>query len=415
MRSIDIAVVGGGASGLTAALCARREGPGLRVAVLERGERCGRKILSTGNGRCNLTNMRAAEGGYHGAPELTAAVMRRCPPQEVLRFFEGLGLRTVIEDEGRVYPLCGQAAAVLDVLRLACAEARVEEICSFDVSFIKRQGSGFIVSARDGRRLDVRRVIVCAGGMAAPKIGGTDAGCALLGALGHHLVPRRPALTQIETDPDAVRACKGLRFSGGAGLVIDGHAVREERGEILFTDFGLSGIAVMQLSRDAGDALRSGRRVEIALRILPDDPDRLTDVLRGRCQRSPQRETAEFLTGLVAKRIGQQLCKQAGIAPLSRRCETISDGELRRLAALLTDWRLEARGVRGFESAQVTAGGADARSFRPDTLESTLVPGLYAAGEVLDVDGDCGGYNLQWAWASGMLSGRSAASSLAVR
>ena len=414
MNAWDIAVIGGGASGLMAAIAAKKEAPGLRVAILERGERCGRKLLSTGNGRCNLTNLRAAEGGYHGGADLALSVIRRFPPEAVLGEFARLGLRTEVEDERRVYPLCGQAAAVLDVLRLACLEAGVEEICSFDVVKLVPRGEGFAISARDGRTLTARRAIVCAGGMAAPKIGGTDAGCALLGSLGHALVPRRPALTQIETDPMAVRALKGLRFSGGAALIVDGRPVREERGEILFSDAGLSGIAVMQLSREAGDALRRGRRVEVSLRLLPDGGSLLGD-LRARRDRFAQREAAEFLTGLVAKRIGQQLSKAAGIAPLSRACGTISEEELRQLSALLCDWRLQVRGVRGFDGAQVTAGGADTRGFSPETLESKTARGLYAAGEVLDVDGDCGGYNLQWAWASGMLAGHSAAASLRAR
>lgn len=409
---IDIAVIGGGASGLVAAISAAQTNAALHVAVLERAARVGRKLLSTGNGRCNLTNLHAAQGGYHGGARFAAEAMQHFSPQDAIRFFADLGLRTHADAEGRVYPLCNQAAAVLDALRLRLNELDIEEVCDFDCREIKKTGDGFALRSADGVELRARRVIVCAGGMASPKIGGTDAGVRMLGALGHALTPRRPALTQIDTDPEAIRPLKGLRFQGEVSLLVDGKNVRAEQGEILFSDSGLSGIAVMQLSRAAGDALREKRQVEVCLQFLPDRPDSLKKELIARANAMPERELNDFLTGLVAKRIGQTLCKQAGVLPLTRAAHTLSAEECASLAQILTGWKMRVRAVKGFESAQVTAGGADTRAFDPHTMRSRVFDGLYAAGEVLDVDGDCGGYNLQWAWTSGAIAGKSAAESL---
>jgi len=412
MKTLDIAIIGGGASGLMAAITAAQTAPQLRIGIVERAQRVGRKLLSTGNGRCNLSNLSASEGGYHGAADFALQVIGRFPPRDVCKAFLKMGLRTVSDEEGRVYPLCNQAAAVLDSLRLKCAELGVEEICEFDCTAIKKQGEFFLLQPSTGENLRALRVIVCAGGMAAPKIGGTDAGVKLLSALGHNAIARRPALTQIDTEAEPIRALKGLRYQGGITLAVDGKPVRKEQGEILFAEGSLSGIAVMQLSRMAADALKQKKKAELWLHILPDRPESLCKELIFRAKSMPGREMNDFLTGLVSKRIGQTVCKQAGIVPLTRTADTLTEREARDLAAVLTGWRLQVKGVKGFDSAQVTAGGIDLKGFDVNTMQSRVVPGLYAAGEVLDIDGDCGGFNLQWAWSSGMLAGQSAAGSL---
>jgi len=412
MKTIDIAVIGGGASGMMASITAAQTAPGLRIAVLERAPRVGRKLLSTGNGRCNLTNLTAEQGGYHGDEAFALSVIRRFPPRDVIKAFQKMGLRTYSDEAGRVYPLCNQAAAVLDILRLKMADLAIEEIGDFDCSDIRKEGDFFLLRPVSGEKLRARRVILCAGGMAAPKVGGTDAGVRLLSAMGHRSIPRRPALTQIDTDPEPIRALKGLRYQGGIALIANGQTLHTEQGEILFAEGGLSGIAVMQLSRMAGDALRQKKRVEMELHFLPDRPESLFKELCARKNTAPDREINDFLTGLVAKRIGQTICKQAGIAPLTRTAGSLSDEEIRSAARTLTGWRIPVKGIKGFDSAQVTAGGADTKDFHAGTMESRIVRGLYAAGEVLNIDGDCGGYNLQWAWASGMLAGKSAVESV---
>lgn len=414
MKMIDIAIIGGGASGLVAAICAAQRRPSLSVVLLERATRVGKKLLATGNGRCNLGNTHALSGGYHGDTEAAQRILQAYPPETVARFFTQIGLRVTTDAEGRMYPQCNQAAAVLDALRLRAQELGVEEVCDYDCASLRPTGSGFTLRSEEGVTLQARRVLLCTGGMAAPKLGGTDKGVKLLCGLGHRAAARAPSLTQLEVDAEAIRGLKGLRYQGGISLQVDGRRLRREEGEILFGEETLSGIAAMQLSRDAGEALHRRRKAEVCLHILPDDSEDLLRELQARAEGMSERECNDFLTGLVGKRIGQTLCKQAGITPLTRPVHSLSVQALASIAKLLTGWTLPVLSVKGFDCAQVTAGGALLREF-DEHLQSRIVPGLYAAGETLNVDGDCGGYNLQWAWASGMQAGRCAADSFDTR
>lgn len=404
---LDIAVVGGGASGMAAALAARAAGPALSIAVLERQARVGRKLLNTGNGRCNLTHLDAGTlCHYHGGVFLARPALERFGPAGVRGFFQGLGLETSADEAGRVYPLSDQAASVVDVLRLSLAERQVEVWGGFEVKALKR---GFTLTAQDGRRICARRVVLCCGGPAGEKLGGTRSGHHLLSALGHPLTPLYPALCQLKTPPEAVRALKGIKYRGTIALMEDGCRVQQEEGEVLFTDYGLTGIAAMALCRRAAIGLDGERRMEA--RLTPCALD--AAALAARREALPFRALDDFLTGVVPKRLGQHLIKLCGAAPLSRPASSLTASEIAALANLLSGWTIPILGTQPLESAQVTAGGADCGSFDPQTLQSKRVSGLYAAGEVLDIDGDCGGFNLQWAWASGLLAGESAARSLA--
>ena len=404
---LDIAVVGGGASGMAAALAAKAAGPGLSIAVLERQARVGRKLLATGNGRCNLTHLEAGSlRHYHGGVFLARPALHRFGPAPVRGFFQGLGLETIADEAGRVYPLSDQAASVVDVLRLSLVERKVEVLTAFEVKALER---GFVLTAQDGRRLSARRVVVCCGGPAGEKLGGTRSGHLLLGALGHPLTRVYPALCQLKTPPEAVRALKGIKYRGPLALMEDGRPVQREEGEVLFTDYGLTGIAAMALCRRAAAGLAGGRRMEA--RLTPCALD--AAALAARRDNLPDRALDDFLTGIVPKRLGQQLIKLCGAAPLARPASSLSGEEIAALAKLLNGWTIPILGTQPLESAQVTAGGADCAHFDPDTLQSKRINGLFAAGEVLDIDGDCGGFNLQWAWASGLLAGESAARSLA--
>lgn len=451
----DALIVGGGAAGLAAA-CALAEPERLRVAVLEKQPRVGRKLLSTGNGRCNLTNVAAAAENYHGARGAAARALELCPPAEALAFFERLGVPAVVDGEGRAYPMSNQAASVLDALRLYAAERGCEFLVGCAAESVEPSGRaapgrpGFVVRTADGRALRARRVIVCTGGLAAPKLGACGDGYRLLERLGHRSGEKRPAIAPLKTPPDAVRGLKGLRAAGSIALWVDGRAARVERGEILFAESGISGIAAMQLARACGEALAGGRRCEARLNLLDGWPraagfgaewagagprppracenaaparDRggprrrpggsaapsaewALSMLRERAARLPRRAAEDFLSGVVPKRIGQAVARAAGVGPMTRPAGSLTGAELRALASALTEWTIPIAGVQGFDQAQVTAGGVSLDGFDWDTLESRRAPGLYAAGEVLDVDGDCGGFNLQWAWASALIAAR---------
>ena len=410
----DIAVIGGGASGMIAALSAIKTTPGLRIAVLERMNRVGKKLMATGNGRCNITNMNASEKNYHGSVDFMRPAMNQYPPEKVLDFFETLGVHAREEEEGRVYPMSDQASSVLDALRLSMEEAGVEEICDFEVVSLTRAKDGYRLTAKDSRQLIARRVVCAAGGLASPSLGGSSTGYHLLESCGHELSPRFPALVQLKTNPEYTRPLKGVKYSGAIDLLVNGQIRRTETGEILFTEYGLSGIAVMQISRIAAQAFSQKRppTVEARLHLLPMTYQETFDLLKARRRTLSRRALENFLTGLVNKRLGQMLIKWTTGLNLNEPSSILTDSQLSDLAIALTEWMIEITGTQGFDQAQVTAGGVKTEDINPHTMESQLADGLYITGEVLDIDGDCGGYNLQWAWASGLAAGEACAQSL---
>ncbi len=397
----DALIIGGGASGLAAA-CALA-GAGKRTLLLEKQARVGRKLLSTGNGRCNLTNLGARPEHYHGSRAAAAKALELCPPQRVLEFFEELGLPAVADSEGRVYPMSNQAASVLDALRLSAAERGCEIVTDCAAENILRNKSGFTVKCADGRSFQARTILICTGGLAAPKLGACGDGYKMLEALGHTSMPKLPAIAALKTAPEAVRALKGQRAECAIALVADGKILREEHGEVLFSETGVSGIASMQLARQCGEMMKVGKKCAVRIDFLPGQD--AFSLLCDRAEKLPRRSMEDFLNGIVSKRIGMALVKLANI-DLTRPAESLKTKEIRALAELLAGWTIPITGVQGFDQAQVTAGGISLKDFDLNTMESKRAPGLFAAGEVLDVDGDCGGFNLQWAWSSALIAAK---------
>ena len=410
-----LAIIGGGASGLAAAIQAaillRQKDRDASVVILERGQRVGRKLLATGNGRCNLSNRQTSPDHYHGAdPGFVREAFRRFPVKSNLDFFYKMGLLTVEEEDGKLYPRPLQASAVLDVLRMEAERLGVETRCGAEVLSLRRQKGGFLLETAEGT-LFARAVIVAAGGEASAPLGGCDSGYRLLSALGHRITERRPAIVQLKTDVTFTKPLAGMKLDGL--VTLSGKEPVSRFGEILFTEYGISGPPVMTLSSLVTRRLGGGKEVSLTLDLLPDlEEERLRKILSGRASARPERRLEEFFTGLIPKRLGQCALKAEGIVPLSRTADTLTPGELTALCRRLKGWKLTVTGHNGMKNAQVTAGGAETAGFFPDTLESRLAPGLFACGEVLDIDGDCGGYNLQWAWSSGRLAGEGAAARL---
>ncbi len=402
----SIAIIGGGASGLMAAQVAARAGA--QVTLIEQCDRVGRKILATGNGRCNLTHLHPSASRYHGGTTLAAEVLRAAPAQAVLDAFSDLGLVCQADEQGRVYPLCGQATAVLDVLRMACDRAGVTTRTSTKVLGIARAPQGFSLDIGEAEPLFFDRVIVATGGRAAPKLGSDGGGYALLTGLGHTLTRCAPGLVQLRASSPLLPSLKGLRVPGTLAIAIDGQPDRRATGEILFADYGLSGIAAMEVSRNVAAAIHCKRQVIAHLCLLPDvSADEARRVIDQRCTLFAEQPVGLLFTGLFPRRVGEALCKTCEIAP-DTWGKKATPAQRAALASLLLDWPFPINGTQGYDQAQVTVGGIDTAAFHPATLESTLVPGLYATGEVLDVDGDCGGFNLHFAWATGMLAARAA-------
>lgn len=398
----DVGIIGGGASGLAAAIQIKRANKKRSVALIERQSRVGKKLLSTGNGRCNLTNLSASPSDYHGGVSLMGPAMEAHPPKVIIEFFQSLGIEPLYEGD-KVYPLSEQASSVVDALRFASDELGVETISSFEVSAIKK---GFVIYSIDKQIIECEKLILALGSPASPVHGSTDTGYRLLKSLGHKLIPCLPALVQLQTPIDDIRPLTGIKFTGSIAVEVNGQPVRKDRGEVLFTNYGLSGPPVLQISGVASHALSKRKTVEAVLSILSEFP---LDALKARREMLNHRPLEHFLTGMLNKRLGQTILKLAGCTPLSRPASSLSDFELETLAMLLVRWALPITGTQGLKTAQVCAGGADTSQFEPMTLESKLVPGLYVVGELLDIDGDCGGFNLQWAWASALLAGKAVA------
>ena len=397
----QVVVIGGGASGMLAALTAAEE-PENRVILLERQQRLGRKLLATGNGRCNLTNTAAAPEHYHGAEAVfVRPALEKFGPADTLRYFHSLGLLTAEEYGGRVYPLSNAANSVLDVLRYALERSGVELRCGCPAREIRRDGAGYtVVTEADTLRADA--LIVACGGCAGAKLGGVKDGYELLKPLGHKRTGLFPALVQLLTAPEYPRALKGVRCPASLRLGAGESVLAESRGELQFTETGVSGPAVFDLSRAAATG---GEGLTLHIRLLEMEEAALLSLLREQKRRFGALPASELFTGMLHNRLGRMVVKYAGLAP-DRSADSLTEGELRTLAAACLDFRLPVRGTEDFDHAQVTAGGIRTAGFNPETLESWFMPNLFVCGELLDVDGDCGGFNLQWAWSSGRLAGR---------
>lgn len=396
-----VVVIGGGASGMMAALTAAAQD--VHVILLERQARVGRKLLATGNGRCNLTNINANESNYHGENDgFAAPVLARFTPEDTLRFFRSLGLITVTEYGGRVYPLSNSANSVVDVLRFALERAGVEVRCGAPVRTLSRADNGYTVTTDDGR-IAADYVIVACGGAAGAKLGGVMDGYELLKPLGHKRTRLAPALVPVLTKSDYPRALKGVRADAALTLLDGANELAHSVGELQFTENGVSGPAVFDISRAVslgGDALT----LDIDF-LRGYSPREVHDMLAQRCASLPTLPTGELFTGMLHNRLGRMLVKYAALdpqAPLS----TLSARALDSAVHAAKGFTLRVTGTADFDNAQVTVGGIRTTGFDPETLQSWFMPGLFVCGELLDVDADCGGYNLQWAWASGYVAGR---------
>lgn len=420
-----LAIVGGGAAGLMAAIAAARIWSGRQnqsvsedpqILILEKMDRVGRKLLATGNGRCNISNQNLSIANYHGQhPEFAASALKQLSVSDTLALFQRIGLRCRTESEGKIYPFSLQASSVLDILRLAAAHLAVRTEPSFSVAELQpdRTGSRFILTAADGRKIHAECVIISTGGLAAPAMGCDGSGYKLLTRFGHRLTATFPALVQVKTELDLVKGLAGLKFDGTLRVMAGDQCLQTAAGEILFTDYGLSGPPILEIARVISQRLRQNQteNIQIVLDLLPDMAfDELIQWLTFRRQVDLKLELSEFLTGLVSKKIGQAILKRCldRTATLASTVEILDSNMITKLAAMLKALPIRAVGTQDWRQAQVTAGGLATEDFDPDTLESRLQPGIYAAGEILDIDGDCGGYNLQWAWSSGYVAGCSA-------
>ena len=422
MRQRHVMIVGAGASGLAAACAAASAGA--RVTILEKNHVPVRKILSTGSGKCNLTNAHITSARYHGGTAgFIGKVFAACPPPRIRAFFEDIGVLTVQDAEGRVFPRSMKAADVANALVNLAAAKKAETRVLTEVSAVKRTNNGFEISARRVRpRWDKDRgtgpqislacdsLILAAGGPAYPQIGGSDSGYGLARSLGHEVTAPRPVLVPLKVEQAFVKQAAGVRVQAAVELLAGGKVLACSRGETLFTEYGLSGPAPLELSRAAVLSLESGPAA-CRLDLFPEySADRLEALLARRRAAMNGRLWREFICGLADERVLLLLSDLAGIYP-GKLMDSVPERTFSGFSALLKSFELELSGTLGFGDAMATSGGVKTRDISPETFGSKKTKDLYVAGELLDVDGDSGGYNLHFAWTSGLLAGRAAAGS----
>lgn len=395
----QIIIIGGGASGLAAAITAARAGAS--VTILEHTKRPGKKLLSTGNGKCNLTNLELPQGAYRGTqPEFIKTVLNQVPVSQTVDFFKNLGL-VLTDRNGYVYPKSGQAVTVLEAMLFELEHLGVKIRTESPVKAIEKD----LTVITETGKTKANSVILAAGSMAAPKTGSDGSGYELAQKLGHHIIKPLPALVQLRCKENWYKQVAGVRTEAHVTLKIDGKTAASDRGELQITEYGISGIPVFQISRYAARALHDGHNVAAQLDVCPElSFKELQDLLMERKKMFGYRPAQEFLHGVLNSKLGNIIFKESGIGNVSRVSE-ITDQEIKKITGTLKGLTTEITSTNSFDQAQVCSGGIDTSEVNPVTLESRLVPGLYFSGEILDVDGICGGYNLQWAWSSGMTAG----------
>lgn len=397
---VDVLIIGGGAAGLAAAVHLARSGQ--RIMILEKNPRVGKKLLATGNGRCNYTNLEAGSKDYYGEnPFFIESVLSQYSPEDAIDFFRSLGIEPKKEEDGKVFPLSEQASSFLDAFLLELEELKIPILTDREVTSIE---PGFTVHTKE-HKYRAKALIFCPGGNSMPASGSDGKSYRMVTKLGHTLIDPFPSLVQLNLEGDFFKRIDGVKIKGLAKLLSGEEILQEERGDLLFTKYGISGPPILQLSRQAGKLLQQGQKAELLLSLYEMETSDMLSTLMERRSHFSHRDNDSFLIGLVHKRLIGAFLFILGVS-FKEKAYSLSDDHLKRLAELLTAWRLPITGNQGYKTSQATAGGISTSDVDPQTLESKLVPGLFFAGEVLDVDGRCGGYNLQWAWASAYVSAK---------
>ncbi len=396
MKKYDLCIIGAGASGLTAAISAKMNHKNISVLIIEHLPKVGKKILATGNGRCNLTNINAFSEKYNN-PYFANDVLKKYPAAKVTEFFNTLGLFTYTDSEGRVYPRSNNASSVLDALRFKAENLGVEFLTEFNVDSVSKSESGFIIN----KSLFSQKLIIACGGKSSPSQGSNGSGYPLASSLGHSITKLYPALVPLVTDKDGIKSLKGVRAANISINAISGNNSKASTGEILFTDSGVSGIAAMELAsfcEKYDSILNIDFLPEYSLRELKS---KLIFIQKSRNELLLD----NFLTGLMPKAIGIEVLKKTGVYESSRTAGNLSEKDIEEICSVIKKYTIKVRGSRGFSDSQVTSGGVSCNEINSSNMMSLIVKDLYFCGEIIDIDGPCGGYNLQWAFASGLLAG----------
>lgn len=404
----EVIIIGGGPSGIIAALTSKNLGAD--VAIIESNNRIGKKLLTTGNGRCNISNNSISMDRYHSDnPSFFQTVLETFSLSDTVNFFEDLGLPLVTLEEGKMYPMSLQASSVIDILKTSLEEKEIPVYLDTKVIDIKKCKDGFKLYTNTPNEYECKKLILCCGGKSAANTGSDGSGFSLSKKLGHSIINPIPALVQLKLNYSKLKALSGVKFDANVEIFVNNKSVKKEFGETLFTDYGISGPPILQLSRVASYALSKGKKVVLQVDLMPHlNAKELKDFLENHWGVFGYRSVHDSFIGILNKKIIPILLKECVLDNIHKPSWELNWNEKENIYKLLKRWEFEVIDTNGFNNSQVTAGGVNTTELNPNTLESNLVPNLYFSGEILDVDGDCGGFNLQWAWASGVVSSKNA-------
>lgn len=403
----DVIIIGAGASGLMAAAVAASKGA--RVALLEHKDDIGKKILATGNGRCNFTNTDMSVNKFHGSKALIKNGLSQFNYADTIRFFKELGI-PAYDNAGYIYPNSRQAASVVAAFRMELMRLHVDVKTGINITDIKPADdrTGYCIQTDKGSFKSKRLIIAC-GLTASPKLGSDGSLFRQIEALGHHIQKPLPALCGFSCDGLNFKKITGVRCDATVASVIDGQMTEQNTGELQLADYGISGIPVFQISSLMSRALNKGQKVEVIIDFLPAfSDDELNGYIKDRSiTTTDNRSLNEMLNGLLNNKLLLELIHKSGVSP-DKKGRLLTDDDCKSLTRSIKHTAVSVKKPRGLEFAQVCAGGIYTKEIDVRTLESKIHPGLYFCGELLDVDGICGGYNLQWAWTSGYIAGENA-------
>lgn len=395
----DLIIIGGGSCGVTSAIKAKDLN--IDVGILDGNDRICKKLLTTGNGRCNITNENISLNRYHSDnPNFFNEILTKYNLETTLDFFKSIGIYTCTLESGKMYPISLQASSVIDILRLNLAEREIPIYMENKVSSISKNKNGLFEIKTNEATYSCKKVLLCTGGKSYTKLGSDGSGYKLAKALGHSIVTPTPGIVQLKLKYDKLKALSGVKFTSYCSILVNGKPIRKEFGEILFTDYGISGPPILQLSRTASRGVLNNDNVVIDVNLTNSTYDAVVESLETHFATFSHRSIHDNLVGIINKKFIPIVLKESGILDIHMPTYDVDYENRFKLYRLLTSWHFKVTDTNTFENAQVTIGGVNTDEVNPSTLESYITPGLYFGGEVLDVDGDCGGFNLQWCWSS---------------
>jgi len=402
MNNETMIIIGAGAAGLCAAITRARAGQ--NVILLEQNNKIGKKILVSGNGKCNIDNKYINTHRFHSQnPPFIEEVLKGYDFEVVKKFFISIGLELVEGKEGKMFPMSLQASSVVELLEYEAKKVGVEIVCDCAVTSIDKKSTTFILETSQGQKT-CEQLVLASGSPAAPHLGGSNSGYAFSTKMGHSLVPRHPSLVQLCSDEAWVKGCAGVKVAGLAKLYANGEYISEKKGDLLFTNYGISGLAILDLSREVSTRLAGFDYCELSLDLIPElSKEKLTNLLQARVGKVSEKPLSLWLQGVINKKLIPIILEQSNCKVRTE--DALNRKEINKLIHAIKNLKLSISDTKGFKGAEVATGGIDTTEINPQTMESKLVPNLFFAGEILDVDGDRGGFNFHWAWVTGLRVG----------